>query len=365
MSLGNVVRSSTFTPRKSLRVYSVGAGILLALIGAGLKQGVCAPSSHGAILVSDMQGEKVSTPAHPVRIADLWFAHNEVVAMLGAADRVAVTVDKPANQPWLFQVSPALKAARFVTPGSADVEGLLADKVDLVFVSTGLTDVSKLREAGLPTLDMSFRDMAGLRRSVELTAAALNDVTAREKAARYNAALDTQLVELDTALAAAPAATRPKVLHLKSLFPLMADGRDTIIDQWITRAGGRNAAGEVSGNMRPVDMEQIQVWDPDVIIVQGGVPLPAAGTPAPAGWDVLRAVRNGKVFMNPTGVFPWDRYGSEVLLQLRWVAKLLHPDLFGKYDLPADSKKFYQDYFGVSMTPGQIDRILTSRPPAD
>ncbi len=314
-------------------------------------------------VVRDMTGAEATVPAHPERIADLWFAHNEVLAMLGAADRIVVTADRPSGQPWLFRLNPALSKARFVMPGSASPEALLADGVDLVFVSAGLTQAGPLRAAGLSVLDMTFQDVQGLLKSVALTADVLNDPVARERAAEYRSELEAELDYFRKTLSSLKEDQKPRVLHVMSLSPLMIDGADTIIDQWIRYAGGRNAAASVSGGKKPVTMEQIQAWDPDVIIVQGGLPLPRPET-APAGWGGLRAVRQGRVLVNPAGAFPWDRYGSEFLLQLRWAGMQLHPDLFGHYDLKGEMKAFYRTYFGSDVSDEDISRILAGQPPA-
>ncbi|GBR02198.1 Fe3+ transporter ferrichrome-binding periplasmic protein [Acetobacter oeni LMG 21952] len=312
--------------------------------------------------MQDMTGAAVVVPAHPHRIADLWFAHNEVLAMLGATDRIAVTVDRPMNQPWLFRLNPQLSRARQVMPGSASAEGLLADGVDLVFVSGGLTQADPLRVAGLPVLDMTFQDVGGLLRSVALTADVLNDPVARGRASSYTAELEEEISYFRKKLIAVDESRKPRVLHVMSLSPLLVDGAGTIIDQWIRYAGGRNAAGGVSGVKKPVTMEQIQVWDPDIIIVQGGLAVPERGN-APAGWDELRAVKQGRVFANPVGVFPWDRYGSEFLLQLRWVGALLHPDIFGDYDLKSGMKVFYRTYFDHEVSDDEIGRMLAGQSP--
>ncbi|MDT8870938.1 hypothetical protein RAA17_06790 [Komagataeibacter rhaeticus] len=39
--------------------------------------------------VTDMAGTTQPMPDHPARIADLWFAHNELVLMLGARARLS------------------------------------------------------------------------------------------------------------------------------------------------------------------------------------------------------------------------------------------------------------------------------------
>ncbi|MGH3781126.1 MAG: hypothetical protein ACRDRO_11005 [Pseudonocardiaceae bacterium] len=81
--------------------------------------------------------------------------------------------------------------------------------------------------------------------------------------ARY---LDSKLATISAVTAAISAAQRPSVLHVYSLRPLVVDGTNSIIDAWITAAGGRNAA-QISGNIRPVSTEQVAQWNPDVIIL--------------------------------------------------------------------------------------------------
>ena len=44
-------------------------------------------------------GAAPAVPA-PGRIADLWFAHNELLVMLGATASIAVTVERSSTAPW-------------------------------------------------------------------------------------------------------------------------------------------------------------------------------------------------------------------------------------------------------------------------
>ncbi|WP_307772179.1 ABC transporter substrate-binding protein [Campylobacter concisus] len=63
------------------------------------------------------------------------------------------------------------------------------------------------------------------------------------------------------------ASDRPKVLHIadgKNLFKV--DGANTIIDEWISVAGGQNAV-QKAGNMLEINAEEIPNMNPDVIII--------------------------------------------------------------------------------------------------
>ncbi|WP_312158411.1 ABC transporter substrate-binding protein, partial [Pantoea piersonii] len=157
-------------------------------------------------------------------------------------------------------------------------------------------------------------------------------------------------------------AQRPRVLHIQSLHPLKIDGSQTLIDTWIRLAGGRNAAAQVKGNMKEVSPEQIIAWDPDVIIIGAG-----AGRLEDSQYAALfrgvKAVQQHRVLQNPSGVFPWDRYGTEVALQILWAAKQLHPQLFSQLDIVAATRAFYQRFYDYPLRADEAERILAALPP--
>ncbi|WP_050935020.1 ABC transporter substrate-binding protein [Gluconacetobacter diazotrophicus] len=339
----------------------MGRHDLAAAILAAAVVGVW-PAAGRARTVMDMTGHAVTCPDHPDRIADLWFAHNELTIMLGAAGRIAVTDDLPAARPWMYRVAPALHQAVGVTSPVPNTEMLMQSGVDLAFVANDSPAAASLRHVGLPVVQAGFTDLASLLRAVDLTADILGDASAHDVARRYRAVLTATVERVRQAVAPVSLSARPRVLHVKSLVPLTVDGEHTIIDEWITRAGGRNAATGLTGNMRPVSMEQIAAWDPDVVILGADS---GDATAAPEGWAALRAVRAGRVHQNPAGVFPWDRYGSELPLQLLWTARTLYPDRFRDVDMVSETIKFYHDFFAYDLKPDDAARILAAQRPAE
>lgn len=300
----------------------------------------------------------VAGAAPAKRIADLWYAHNAMTVMLGAGDRIAVTVVSPAAQPWMFRIAPALLRARRVANGPANAEALLADTIDLAFVSQP-GEAARLTKLGVAARQVDFADVESMRSSLRITATAIGTPQARDRAAAYEAYLGATLAQLRQRLAGVPIASRPRVLHLASLSPLRADGSGTLIDSWITAAGGRNAATGLVGNLQPISIEQIARWNPDIIIV-GGQAEAVGDRP----WDAIAAFKGRRVVRNPAGVFPWDRYGPEFALQLQWAAKLLHPDRFQTLDLSRRTAAFYRQFFGYRLTWGDYARIQNALPPA-
>lgn len=319
--------------------------------------------------VTDTTGAQVELPGTVNRVADAWQAHNEVVAMLGAGDKVVATVSTKELVPWLYTVNPHMNDAKTVfTNTTADVEGLLATKPDVIFMPTNSKVADSLKDVKVPVVQLNFTDYDGLKKVVTITGDALGG-SASDKAKEYNQHLTDTLAAIEGKTKALTDAQRPKVLHVTSLKPLIVDGTDTIIDAWIRATGGRNAA-DVKGNNVTVGTEQLVAWNPDVVIL-GSNTLVDRKDPnkavtnllADPNWANMAAAKSKKVHLNPIGAFFWDRYSAEGVLQLQWTAKLLHPELFGDVDVEGATRSFYKTYFNVDLTGDQVRKILTATLP--
>lgn len=114
--------------------------------------------------------------------------------------------------------------------------------------------------------------------------------------------------------------------------------------------------------MQEISPEKVLAWQPDIIILGAG-----CGDLQHSAYGKLfaplRAVKNGKVWQNPAGVFPWDRYGTESALQIQWAAKRLQPQRFNDLDMIAITRDFYQRFFDYSLTGSEAERILQALPP--
>ena len=186
--------------------------------------------------------------------------------MLGAGDKIVATVLTPASVPWLYTIDPALRQAQTVfTNTTVNAEALAQTHPDVLFADKSTQIAAKTLKLGIPTVALGFQTYEDLKNVVAITADGLGPA-AQAQAKRYNSYLDSKLAAISTVTSTIPAAQRPSVLHIYSLDPLVVDGTNSIIDAWITAAGGRNAA-QISGNARPVSTEQVAQWNPDVIIL--------------------------------------------------------------------------------------------------
>lgn len=138
----------------------------------------------------------------------------------------------------------------------------------------------------------------------------------------------------------------------------------------ITLAGGKNvadiSAGPVSG-MVAVSIEQILVWQPEIIIVSVTGDKNAAKIQADnytyikqnSTWNALSVIQAGMVFKIPCLPFNWfDRPpGINRILGVRWLAKLLYPQQCA-WNMRDDTREFYKRIYGITLTETQIDEIL-------
>jgi iron complex transport system substrate-binding protein len=375
----NVITRSRITqvrkPEPLLSVTAVSDYALIGTLVAALVVGCGSPNPPAAApaarthVVVDSTGTPVTVPTVVNRIADAWPAHNEVVQMLGAGDKIVATVLTPSSVPWLYAIDPALKQAQTVfTTSTVDTEQLLADRPDVLFTDKGTSIAAQTETSGIPTVQLGFQTYPDLEKIVTTTAAVLG-APAQARAHAYNSYLDATLAKVIAVTSKVPPAARPTVLHIYSLNPLVVDGTNTIIDAWITAAGGRNAA-QIAGQTRSVSIEQVARWNPDIIILASSA-FVANDTGAQTlvnlrsdpFWSKLPAVRNNRAVLNPTGGWHWDRYGIEEALQIQWAAKTLHPDLFTTLDMVTQTKNFYSQFLRYALTDEQVNRMLAAQNP--
>lgn len=346
------------------------AGIAAAAIAAGGALPGCSESNtteaaggNGTQTVTDMGGTEVEVPLNPAKYADGWYAHNEIAIMLTGAEGLVATHCAEKDYKWMYRVCPNMKGATATFGKDFNFEELAALEPQVIFDSTdSLRD--KAMEAGIPLVNCSFKTFDEMKKSIELTAQVLGG-EAPGIAERYNGELDQVLADIKAKTDGLSESERISVMHGASVYTLTIDGTDTIIDDWIKASGGRNAVTEsTKGNAQAqFTMEQIMVWDPEVIIT--GKADEVDKILNDSNWASVKAVRDKRVYVNPKGVFGWDRYGIEELLQVQWAAATLHPGLFEGLDIADKVRGFYRTYLGYELSDREVELILAAKDPED
>ncbi len=124
----------------------------------------------------------------------------------------------------------------------------------------------------------------------------------------------------------------------------------------IESAGGISVSTELSGYWNDVNMEQVAIWDPDVIIVPpyGGASVGAITDSSE--WQILTAVQEGQVFRMPKLVVPWDTPAPDSVLGIIWMAERLNPDLIA-FSCAEESEFFYNTFYNYAISGEEIAAI--------
>lgn len=322
-------------------------------------------NGDGTKVIKDVDGQEVTVPVTPERVANLWHANNQVILTLGGAPKLSATTHYVTTIPWFRQVYPDITKvpAPIAANNDLNMEALLATKPDVVLVSSE-KQAEAVRQAGLTAVRVGFSDMNGLMQTVNLTAEVLGTQGAYERAQKYNAYMQKNLKLIEERLKDLPDSERPKVMHIGSGTKVQnVSGSGIVIDEWIKIAGGQNVATGQKG-MKDVSMEQITAYAPEVIIIGGDASAKGVQTiQSDAAWKDVPAVKNNKVIRNPYGTFNWDRYSTEEALQVLWAAKTLHPQKFTDVDMVKETQEFYSTFFGYSLSADDAQRILAGEAP--
>ena len=104
-----------------------------------------------------------------------------------------------------------------------------------------------------------------------------------------------------------------------------------------------------TGDGNEVDMEQLLIWNPDVIIFAPDSVYSQVAQDQT--WQQLSAVKNGEFFETPTGPYGWLQSPPSVqrYLGMLWLCYLLYPD-YCPYNLQESVTEYYSLFYGHDLT---------------
>jgi iron complex transport system substrate-binding protein len=244
---------------------------------------------------------------------------------------------------------------------TANLESVIGLKPDLILDigSTSQTFVSLAQrvqeQTGIPyaLLDGRFDATAA---SYRMLGAMLGRAKEAEALAAYT---DDTIATIAKRLSTVRAADRPRVYYARGPRGLETGLGGSINVETIEMLA-QNVAGEQKGGLANVSIEQILVWKPDVIItIDQNF---AASVRSDPTWASVPAVQKGRVHLSPKLPFGWVDFPPSVnrLIGLRWLAKILYPELFPE-DVGKLTRDFYKRFYHVDISDAQLARVLEGR----
>ncbi len=337
------------------------AAIVISVILLFVSLCACTPEKRdpaGDITVTDSAGREVPVPADPKSVCVLCPFSGPVIVMLGLGDRITSFTNNAARSRLLMQICPSLENAAVVkNSGSVNAEEIMARNTDLMIVNSGVyeseAERAKIEAIGAPYIVIDFETIEDQLKAVEI----LGKTFAREKKAREYISYFKSVIDR----AEKNASGTGKKLYHSVNEAVRTDYEGSYCAEWIALTGVENVSVEsgklrIEGEKAYTTLEQIYVWDPDIIICnEAMVDDYILSDPK---WEGLTCVQKGEVYQIPIGITRWGHPSSfETPLAILWLMKLLYPGSF-EVDMDSEIRSFYKNFFDFEISDEWLSAII-------
>lgn len=327
----------------------IGLVVVLSLVTSAVSQGV--------VEVVDQTGAVVQIPQPVERIVSAYGISTYYVYALGAGDRLVAAryvVPGPLARPVQDihrRLDPHFDEKSL--PGAPTIEEVVARGADLVLANPiknrGLAEI--LRGLDIPVIEYIPESVALVKEAISLTGMALGP-NAAIRAAALRTYFDKVLEEIAAELADIPVQEKPKVLFVGTE-PLQVASGDMYQTEMIAIAGGVSASQDLPGYWKDVSLEQVIIWDPEVIVIAPYSMVRPDDILTDPYWQSVAAVRERRIYKMPRLIAPWDVPVPESVLGIIWLAKVLHPDRIS-LSPQLEAQRFCREFYGLVLSQEEL-----------
>jgi iron complex transport system substrate-binding protein len=324
-----------------------------------------APAS-GPRTITDLNGNVVTLPENIDSVAVLTSPPVQIMYVLGAEDMLTVVTQQTQKAPMLLKIDPRVKDMPAPRAGEVNLEELLKGNPDICM--GGSTDMAGIRKGtNLTAIDVISNTDSSTTKSIENQVLFMGSVLGKEDRANYYVNYtEGKLNLLKQKTSQIPESQRLKVFLGLTANKLNTYGGQSYMQERIESAGLLNAAkdlapltGQYSSGYQEVSLETVNLWNPDIIIIDDGTPDDLYNNPQ---WANINAVKNHRVYRMPTGIFIWSRPTAEsAVLFPEWLAITAYPEQFADLNMSNEIRSFYSEIFKYNLTGQDISDILNPK----
>lgn len=331
---------------------------------AGQAADDAAAAASSTRTVTDSAGNQIAIPGDVERAAPSIGAFAQVTEMLTqgngkivAAATKQISADFKAVFPDYEQSNPQGRDSR-------SVEDLITAQAQVVYGPSSIfsdEQRDQMSKAGIAVVNLdNFDDVEGMCESIQT----IGDILGSDESAmaqKFNDYYREGIADAQKRTSGVKDEGKPKILQVNERGgSYMCTNKDDISQAYYTAAGAVNVAADYpssKGGMSPtVDTEQIVTWNPDYIIAMSAQAKDAVM--ADSSLAGVKAVKDGKVLVCPTGLYLWCVRSGEGAMMTPWLGTILHPDLFSDVDMAQVVQDFYQTYYHASLSAEEARKIL-------
>ena len=330
----------------------------------------------GTHIVTDHAGNSVEVPnvINRIVVADIYPMASVLTVFFDSAEKIvgmAAPCMSAAKNGLLSELYPEILNAKtdFIDGTNVNIEELLKLNPDVVFYSAGSKEEGEAyKNAGIPAIAISpgkwgYDAIETLNQWIE-TLVQLFPENDKSKIVREYSEKTYKMVQ--ERVSGLSDADKVKVFFLfqYSDSNIMTSGKKFFGQWWCDAIGAKNAAEELEkDNSVAVNMEQIYAWNPELIFITNfntAKPDDLYGnTVGSYDWSEIEAIKNKQVYKMPLGMYRSYTCGVDTPVTLLWLAKTVYPSLFEDIDITAETKKYYQEVFGITLTDEQANKIFS------
>lgn len=321
-------------------------------------------------IIKDMDDRRIEVPVDPKRIVSMHGVSSERIMILGKGNWMSYSFTKPT--PWALRLYPEIKNTKIVPESfSSNIEEMMIQKIDLLLYSPMPIDTKKFQAVGIRAA-CAFsprkrpRTLNGFLYDFNRQMRFFGDLLgpeAKTRSERYCRYFDKKVGQILSRTSRIARKDWPTVYYGGRGGNLLSSQGMASVMHWETEvSGGNYLPRAINENFIEVNAEQLHVWNPDIILISGWHNKLDSVTRNPK-WANLKAVKNGKVYAIPTGVFAWEYASGESILLVIYMAKIFHPNLFRDWDMKKEMKTFYAEVYGKTISDREAERIILNLPP--
>ena len=308
------------------------------------------------ISVTDFRGKRIILEQPAERIVCLLESALSGLYMLGAQERL-VGISANIYQESVFSYYAAMderiRSRSLATPGNWDfvnIESVVALQPDLVIIWSGQEEsIQAMEEKGIPVFGVFIERFEDIHREIEALGK-LTDTSQRadELVRIAREEMDGVRRRISREKRGVGEEKKPRVYFMWAQGPLETAGRNSTVQELIELAGGVNVAAGIEQEHLVANLENILVWNPEVIIMWCNDRIDPADVEQLPGWRSVAAARNGRVreFPDP---FSCDFWTLKYLFAVEMAARWCHPERFEQVGLESLRGDLFGKLYGGKL----------------
>ena len=364
---------SATTKKRASRFFAVVAAAALCLGIMGLVSG-CSSSNEASSASSsaatqnetrtftDSLGREVELPAQIDRIAPSGHTANQVLLTMAPEKMVSLSQDLTEDQLKYINLPNyadlPITGAAFGSKGDINKEAVAAADPQVIIdtgeVKDGLEeDMNTLQDQlGIPVVFIETK-LEDYGAAYEMLGELLGMPERGQELSEYCAAAYKEVTDV---MATIPESERVNLGYFLGDAGLNTIAKTSYQGQVIDLCANNVAVLEKatgSGQGQEVSLEQIALWNPDLIIfAPDSIYDTVADDPA---WDGIAAIDNGNFYETPATPYNWLNNPPTVnqVMGMQWLPRLLYPDKFDT-SIADVTKSYYKTFYGYDMSNQEV-----------